>query len=209
MRIAAPRVQLDEPPPRRPDQRPGPRVLDADLQGGDRAFLVVRALAGGGQLVRDDGALGAARRLVDRAPQRRDRRFVALRRPLRARRLGAAALRRSSSAHDSSSPRSDTTAELRRSVRAVGQAPALRDQQLVERRAQDVELERVLRRLVGLQGLPNAVSTAAAIADSGSGGAPWTRMSSTLTRSAPADARAQADARLEVGVAAGRRDAAR
>ena len=54
VRIAAPRVELDEPPPRRPDQRPGPRVLDADLQRGDRAFLVAGAFAGGGQLVRDD-----------------------------------------------------------------------------------------------------------------------------------------------------------
>ena len=114
-----------------------------------------------------------------------------------------------SSAHASSSPRSDTTAELRRTCALSGrrQPSATISSSSAGRRTS--------RSSASSDGFsacrlcPNAVSTAAPIADSASGGTPWTRMSSMLTRSAPADARGQADARLEVGVAPGGRDAAR
>jgi hypothetical protein len=120
VRIAAPRVQLDQPPPGGAHRRARAGVVDAQPQRRQRAFFVVRRLARQRQLVRQLRALVTGRGGVDRAPQGRQ---LPLRSPAKldaARRHGH---------------------RLEAQVAAGRQPPAPSDQDLVQRRLQGIDVD--------------------------------------------------------------------
>ena len=139
VRIAAARVELDEAPPGEPHQRSRGRVVDAEAQRGDRALLVARPLAGRRQPVGELGALRAGLGFVDRPAQLGDLAVAG---------SAAGSISRGSAA-PAAGPRIPTQLDPvaghghrgEPQIAAVREPPPLRDQNLVERGGEQVDLE--------------------------------------------------------------------